>query len=67
MVAALLLMVALWPVGQGNLPAAWASPVTVQDVGTADPGGSVMVYSSPDHEVTLIWVFGSDADQGDGS
>jgi hypothetical protein len=35
----------------------------VQDVGTEDPDGSVMVYSDPDRGsergVTVIWVFAS--------
>jgi hypothetical protein len=31
--------------------------VVVQDVSTADPDHSVMVYSNPDDEMTVIWVF----------
>ena len=34
-----------------------AAPVMVQDVSTDDPNRSVMVYSSPDDDVTVIWVF----------
>jgi hypothetical protein len=34
-----------------------AAPVVVQDVSSADPDRSVMVYSSPDDDVTVIWVF----------
>ncbi len=45
----------LWPSPQA--PRAVAAPVQVQDVSTADPNGSVMVYSSPDDDVTVIWVF----------
>jgi len=42
-----------WPVDE----AAFASPVSVQDVSADDPERSVMVYSS--RRVTVIWVFGS--------
>ena len=31
--------------------------MTVQEVSSADPDRSVMVYSSPDDDVTVIWVF----------
>ena len=38
-----------------------AAPVVVQDVASADPDRSVMVYSDPDRGpdrgVTVIWVF----------
>jgi hypothetical protein len=34
-----------------------AAPVQVQDVSTTDPSRSVMVYSNPDDDVTVIWVF----------
>jgi hypothetical protein len=45
----------LWPSPQATK--AVAAPVQVQDVSTADPDRSVMVYSSPDDDVTVIWVF----------
>ncbi|MGH7375744.1 MAG: hypothetical protein ACREJY_16130 [Candidatus Rokuibacteriota bacterium] len=45
----------LWPSPQAIK--AVAAPVQVQDVSTADPDRSVMVYSSPDDDVTVIWVF----------
>jgi hypothetical protein len=45
----------LWPSPQATR--AVAAPVQVQDVSTADPDRSVMVYSSPDDDVTVIWVF----------
>ncbi|MBI2525531.1 MAG: zf-HC2 domain-containing protein [Candidatus Rokubacteria bacterium] len=57
--AASLLTFSLWPGREGELPAAWADPVVVQDVSTADPDGSVMVYHTPDRDVTVIWVFAS--------
>ena len=44
-----------WPTDD----AAFASPVSVQDVSADDPQRSVMVYSSRAHGVTVIWVFGS--------
>jgi len=45
----------LWPSPQATK--AVTAPVQVQDVSTADPNRSVMVYSSPDDDVTVIWVF----------
>ena len=47
----------LWPAGPGTVPQAIAAPVEVQDVSSPDPNRSVMVYSSPDDGVTVIWVF----------
>lgn len=44
-----------WPVDD----AAFASQVNVQDVSADDPERSVMVYTSRDQRVTVIWVFGS--------
>jgi hypothetical protein len=58
--AALALVVSLWPGSEGQIPTAWAAPVVVQDVGTADPDRSVMVYSTPDPALTVIWLFSSD-------
>jgi anti-sigma factor RsiW len=59
MLAAVLLM---WPMSsrQGEGPVAWAGPVVVQDVGTSDPEQPVMVYSTPDQALTVIWLFSSD-------
>ena len=59
--AALLLSFSFWPGQEGEVPVAWAGPVVVQDVSTADPGGSVMVYSTPERDVTVIWVFSPEA------
>jgi hypothetical protein len=53
MVPSLALGVMLWP----GAPVTLAAPVTVQEVSSADPDRSVMVYSSPDDDVTVIWVF----------
>ena len=33
--------------------------MVVQDVGTPDPDRSIMVYSTPDHTLTVIWLFNS--------
>jgi anti-sigma factor RsiW len=59
MLAAILL---LWPLPgrQGQGPVAWAGPVVVQDVGTSDSGQPVMVYSTPDQALTVIWLFPSE-------
>ena len=53
MVSSLALGLMLWP----GAPVTLAAPVTVQEVSSADPDSSVMVYSSPDDDVTVIWVF----------
>jgi anti-sigma factor RsiW len=62
--AALLL---LWPLPgrEGQLPMAWAGEVLVQDVGTSDPEGTVMVYSAPDQDLTVIWLFPSEVPSGE--
>lgn len=52
-VSSLALGLVLWP----SPPVALAARVVVQDVSSADPDRSVMVYSSPDDDVTVIWVF----------
>ena len=54
----------LWP--GAPVPVTLAAPVVVQDVSTADPDRSVMVYSNPDDDVTVIWVF-NPADQDEQS
>ena len=53
MVSSLALGLVLWP----SAPVTLAAPVVVQEVSSADPDRSVMVYSSPDDDVTVIWVF----------
>jgi len=45
-----------WPAAETPT---WAEPVVVQDVSTPDPERSVMVYSSPDKTLTVIWLFNS--------
>jgi anti-sigma factor RsiW len=46
----------LWPSAEVTVPRV-SAPVVVQDVSTTDPDRSVMVYSNPDDDVTVIWVF----------
>src|SRR5262245_43679397 len=53
---ALALGLMLWPAADDP---AWAGPVIVQDVSTPDPERSVMVYSSADKALTVIWLFNS--------
>jgi hypothetical protein len=53
MVSSLALALVFWP----GAPVTLAAPVVVQEVSSADPDRSVMVYSSPDDDVTVIWVF----------
>ena len=54
--AGLVAALMLWPAPATVTPTS-VSPVVVQDVSTADPDHSVMVYSNPDDEMTVIWVF----------
>jgi anti-sigma factor RsiW len=58
MVAVLLAVFSLWPLPnrQGQMPLAWAGPVVVQDLSTPDPERTVMVYSTPDQALTVIWL-----------
>jgi hypothetical protein len=53
-VSSLAAALVLWPSAPVTVPRA---PVVVQDVSTTDPNRSVMVYSNPDDDVTVIWVF----------
>lgn len=60
----LLLAVVLWRSGPQEM-AVVPPGVVVSAVETAHPDGSVLVFSSPEDEMTVIWVFGLDqpADQ----
>lgn len=55
----LLLAVLLWPLGSTEGPGR-PGGVVVNTVETAHPNGNVMVFSSPEDEMTVIWVFGLD-------
>ena len=63
LLAILVVAFSFWPADE----AAFASQVNVQDVSADDPGRSVMVYSSRDPGVTVIWVFNStETHEGEG-
>jgi anti-sigma factor RsiW len=63
LLAVLVVTFSFWPADD----AAFASQVNVQDVSVDDPGRSVMVYTSRDPGVTVIWVFGSsETHEGEG-
>jgi anti-sigma factor RsiW len=59
MAVVMALFLSLWPGGESQVSTAWAGPVVVQDVGTPDPERTVMVYSTPDQDLTVIWLFNS--------
>lgn len=56
--AALALSLTLWQ--GGSTPMLTEAPVVVNAASTAHPDGSVMVYSTPDKAVTVVWVFDVD-------
>jgi len=56
MAAVLAATLSLWPGQQEQAPRC-AGPVMVQDVGTPDSERTVMVYSTPDQALTVIWLF----------
>lgn len=56
--AALLVSVTIWQFAPGPMSA--DPPVVVRSADTGHPGGTVMVYSVPEQDVTVVWVFGDD-------
>jgi hypothetical protein len=59
--AALLVTLGVWqwtPSGPGPSQAG----VMVTSARTDDPRGTVMVYSTPEQDVAVVWVFGLDQD-----
>ena len=56
--AALLLMVGVWQYSVGVRPS--EAGVLVTSAATDDPRGTVMVYSTPEQDVAVVWVFGLD-------
>jgi len=44
----------------GSLAAITPQGVVVRSVESADPNSTVMVFSHPDQELTVVWVFGLD-------
>ena len=63
-VGAALLAVTVW---QGDSPVSPGGATTVAVANTEHPHGSVMVYTPPGDDMTVIWVFGLDASPGTGS
>jgi anti-sigma factor RsiW len=63
MAVVLAVVLAVVPGREGQVPSAMAAPVVVQDVGTPDPNRSVMVYSTPDRTLTVIWLFDSETEE----
>jgi hypothetical protein len=41
-----------------SLPPAALDQVVIQSIETADPDVPVMVYASPESDITVLWVFG---------
>lgn len=60
-VGAALLAVTIW---QGDSPVAPEGPITVAVANTEHPDGSVMVYTPPGDDLTVIWIFGLDKAPG---
>ena len=58
-ISTLAIALVFWPSVHAPVSRAVASPVEVQDVSTPDPNRSVMVFSNPEDDVTVIWVFNS--------
>jgi hypothetical protein len=56
-ISTLAVALVFWPSVHAPVSRAVAAPVEVQDVSTPDPNRSVMVFSNPDDDVTVIWVF----------
>lgn len=56
--AALLITLTVWQLVPERL--APESPIIVRSADTGYPGGHVMVYSTPDQDLTVVWVFGTE-------
>jgi len=56
--AAFLVWMTLWQTTQA--PPAFDAPVIVRAANTEHPQASVMVYHTPDQDMTVVWVFGLD-------
>ena len=56
LVAALLLSLGIWQYSVGVRPS--EAGVLVTSAHTDDPRGTVMVYSTPEQDVAVVWVFG---------
>ena len=60
----LLVGILLWQFAPTEEPAPTAG-VVVNTVETAPPNGNVMVFSSPEDDMTVIWILGLDRTPGD--
>jgi hypothetical protein len=58
--AALLMSLGIWQWAPG--PHLSEAGVLVTSASTEDPRGTVMVYSTPEQDVAVVWVFGLDKD-----
>ncbi|MBI2160237.1 MAG: zf-HC2 domain-containing protein [Candidatus Rokubacteria bacterium] len=58
LMAAFLVSMTLWQTTQA--PPAFDGPVIVRAANTDHPQASVMVYQTPDRDMTVVWVFGLD-------
>ncbi len=61
-VAVWLLAITIWQAGDS--PTVFGRASTVAGATTEYPDGSVMVYTPPEDDMTVIWVFGSDSRSG---
>jgi anti-sigma factor RsiW len=57
-VAVAALALVLWQGGGSRVPA--EAGVLVDDANTENPGATVMVYTSPDRQVAVVWLFEAD-------
>ena len=58
--AVMLMSVGVWEWMPGPVPS--DAGVLVTSASTEDPSGTVMVYSTPEQDVAVVWVFGLDKD-----
>jgi len=60
--AALLTSIGVWELMPGGPAMLSDAGVLVTSASTEEPGGTVMVYSTPEQDVAVVWVFGLDKD-----
>jgi len=58
LVAAFLVSIMLWE--SGPVPHVLEAPVVVNSANSDYPGASLMVYHTPERDMTVVWVFGLD-------
>ena len=58
LVAAFLVAMMLWE--PGPIPAVLEAPVVVNSANSDYPGASLMVYHTPERDMTVVWVLGLD-------